>query len=137
MINGQSGTCGVEFGGWTGGGGATANGWTHFPGNRLGLWKASVNYLGKAAFGGTVNLTSGSFDVLLTNGAAVIGTVTGGTVTWPVEGGNSGCGVDIAKVSVSVTFSRGVMGPGSFQGCLHDLPAGSVIPPKIWGQLTF
>jgi hypothetical protein len=23
--------------------------------------------------------------------------------------------------------------PASFVGCLHDLPAGSVVPPKIWG----
>jgi hypothetical protein len=51
-INGQSGTCGVEFGSWTGGGGPVASGWTPFPGTRQGLWKASVNYTGKAKFGG-------------------------------------------------------------------------------------
>jgi hypothetical protein len=48
-IDGQPATCDVKFGGWTGGDGQVANGWTPFPGNDEGLWKATVNYTGKAA----------------------------------------------------------------------------------------
>jgi hypothetical protein len=135
------GTCGVEFGGWTGGSGQVANGWTPFPGTGQGLWKASVNYTGKAMFGDgvhvhVVDVVGGSFDLLFTNGTTVLGAVPHGTVTWPPSGsGDIGCGVGVAVVSVNVTFTRGAMGPGSFKGCLHDLPAGSVIPPKIWGRL--
>src|SRR4029079_12721198 len=39
-IDGQPATCGVRFGGWTGGRGQVANGWTPFPGDDQGLWKA-------------------------------------------------------------------------------------------------
>lgn len=133
-INSQSGTCGVEFGGWTGGSGLVANGWTPFPGTRQGLWKANVNYTGKATFGGHVDLVSGSFDLLFI-GKTVQGNVISGKVVWPFPGGSFGCGTDVARILMNVTFTRGATGPGSFQGCLHDLPAGSVIPPKIWGTL--
>jgi hypothetical protein len=136
-INGQPGTCNVQFGGWTGGTGQVADGWTPFPGTDQGLWKATVNYTGKAEFGGQVDLVSGRFDLLFTNGTTVFGKVTGGTVTWPAAGESTVCGTDVAVVSVNVTFtSRGAAaGSGSFRGCLHDLPAGSVIPPKIWGTV--
>lgn len=135
-INGQSATCGVAFGGWTGGrGGPIANGWTPFPGNDEGLWKATVNYVGKPEFGGHVELVGGSFDVLFTNGTTVTGKVTGGSVMWPPVGQGIGCGADIALISVSVAFRGVATGSGLFRGCLHDLPAGSVIPPKIWGTL--
>jgi hypothetical protein len=134
-INFQPGTCGVEFGGWTA---PVANGWTPFPGTRQGLWKASVSYTGRAAFGDTVTVVSGEFDLLFTNGTVVAGKVTGGTVEWPQVPvpGNIGCGTDVAKIQVNIMFTRGAVGSGSFQGCLHDLPAGTVIPPKIWGELT-
>jgi hypothetical protein len=134
-INGQAGTCDVQFGGWTGGKGRVANGWTPFPGTGEGLWKTTVDYVGKAKFDGQVELVSGSFDVLFTNGMTISGKVTGGTVKWPVAGGSIGCGTDVAVVSVNVAFSGAATGSGLFVGCLHDLPAGSVIPPRIWGTL--
>lgn len=133
-IDGQPATCGVEFGGWTGGGGQVANGWTPFPGTDEGLWKASVDRTGTAAFGGTSNLVGGSFYVLFTNGTVISGKVDGGTVNWPATStADIGCGTGVAKVSVDLSFKGGRA--GTFQGCLHDLPAGSVIPPKIWGTL--
>ncbi len=132
-IGGQPGTCGVQFGGWTGGGGPAPNGWTHFPGTGQGLWKANVSYTGPAAFGGTVQVMSGRFD-LFTIGRTVSGTVTSGTVKWPsTDPPDIGCGTRVALVKLYVTFGLGVS--GSFQGCLHDLPAGSVIPPTVWGEL--
>jgi hypothetical protein len=88
-----------------------------------------VSYTGNAAFGGTVYLVSGSFDVLYTNGKTISGTVTGGTVMWPKAGESIGCGIDVAAVHADVTFRPGPKGAGYFQGCLHDLPAGTVIPP--------
>src|SRR5262245_3286347 len=136
-----------DFGGWTGGSGQVAGGWTPFPGTGQGLWKASVNYIGKAMFGDGVHVhvvyvVGGSFDLLFTNGTTVLGTVIPGTppkvstVTWPPSVlGDIGCGKGVAVVSVNVTITRGATGPGSFQGCLHDLPGGSVIPPQIWGTL--
>jgi len=133
-INGQPGKCGVEFLGWTGGGGQMANGWTPLPGTRLALWKATVDYIGQPEFGKQVALAGGTFDVLFTNGAVIAGHVTGGVVAWPTAGGSTVCGTDVAEVRVNVAF-RGVAQPGVFHGCLHDLPAGTVIPPKIWGTL--
>jgi len=135
-INGQAATCGVAFGGWTGGHGPVATGgWTPFPGNDEGLWKATIEYVGKAEFGSHVEVAGGSFDVLFRNGTTVTGKVTGGSVMWPPAGHNTGCGTDVAVVSVNVAFRGAVTGSGLFRGCLHDLPAGSVIPPKIWGSL--
>jgi hypothetical protein len=131
----QPGTCGVAFSGWTGGLGQKPNGWAHFPGTGQGLWKASANYIGKAGFGGSVQVVAGKFDLLFTDGTVVQGNVGSGTITWPAEGAGIGCGIDVAKISVSIGFTHGVAGSGSFEGCLHDLPAGTVIPPKIWGTL--
>jgi hypothetical protein len=132
----QAGTCGVEFSGWTGGEGQTANGWTRFPGTRQGLWKASVNYIGRPQFGGSVDVVGGNFDLLFTNGTVVSGNVGSGMITWPAEGSTTGgCGTDEATVSVNIGFTHGVAGGGLFVGCLHDLPAGTVIPPRIWGTL--
>src|SRR5262252_1653774 len=111
-IDGQAATCGVAFGGWTGGRGPVATGWTPFPGNDEGLWKATIDYLGKPQFGGHVELVGGSFDVLFTNGTKVTGKVTGGSVMWPHAGQNTGCGTDIAAVSVSVAFRGAVTGSG-------------------------
>ncbi|MDE3136331.1 MAG: hypothetical protein KGL59_07140 [Acidobacteriota bacterium] len=130
---GQTGKCGVEFGGWTGGSGQNADGWTPFPGDRKGLWEATVNYIGSPNFGDSVQVVSGTFDVLFKNRKTISGTVTGGTVEWPAEGQPSACGVNVATVYLNL--SSGAGGPTTFQGCLHDLPAGTVIPPKIWGTL--
>lgn len=130
-IDGIPGTCGVEFGGWTGGSGPGANGWTRFPGNRRGLWAATINYTGSANFGSTVIVTSGSFDVLFKQGRTISGVVTGGTVIWPIdENTDAGCGAGVANVALTLSG-----GASSFAGCLHDLPAGTVIPPTIWGTL--
>jgi hypothetical protein len=134
-IGGRPATCGVNFGGWTGGGGPVAGGWTRFPGNGKGLWNATVNYRGKAAFAQQVVVLGGSFNLLFSNGKTVLGKVTGGTVAWPARGSNSGCGTNVAAVSVSISYRFGAVGSGSFRGCLHDLPVGSVLPPKIWGTL--
>ncbi len=137
-LAGAPATCGVQFGGWTGGNGPVAGGWTSFPGNGYGLWKANINYLGKAAFGGSVAVVGGSFDVLFVNGYTVQGVVVSkdSVVSWPAtQFFDVGCGMGVAKVQVNVIYTRGSYGQGSFKACLHDLPAGSVIPPKIWGQL--
>ena len=134
-INGRPATCGVQFGGWTGGRGQVPNGWRPFPGNGNGLWMASVDYAGRAAFGRQATVLGGSFDLLFTSGRTVSGNVTGGTVRWPAEGQSTVCGTEVAEVSVTIRYTVGARGTGSFEGCLHDLPAGSVIPPKIWGTL--
>ncbi len=135
-LAGAAATCGVQFGGWTGGNGPVANGWTSFPGNGLGLWKANVNYLGRAAFGASVTLVGGSFDVMFVNGFTVRGVVSNGSVKWPAtQFTDIGCGMGVAKAQVNVIYTRGSFGQGSFQACLRDLPVGSVVPPRIWGQL--
>jgi hypothetical protein len=50
---------------------------------------------------------------------------------WPASvSDNIGCGPGVATVALELTGDASY-----FSGCLHDLPAGSVIPPKIWGTL--
>jgi hypothetical protein len=134
-INSQPATCGVNFSGWTGGGGQSPGSWVSLPGNGKGLWNATVNYSGKAAFGRQVTVKGGSFNLLFTSGRTVLGKVTGGTVRWPARGLGIGCGRNVAVISVSISYRFGAVGTGSFRGCLHDLPAGSVLPPKFWGTL--
>ena len=134
-IDGRPATCGVNFGGWTGGRGQVADGWVRFPGSGKALWNATVNYRGKAAFAHRVIVLGGNFNLLFTDGRTVLGRVTGGTVAWPARGNNIGCGTNVAVVLVSISYRFGAVGTGSFQGCLHDLPAGSVLPPRIWGTL--
>ncbi len=134
-IDGQPATCDVQFAGWTGSGGQVPNGWRPFPGNGQGLWTATVDYKGKPKFGGQITLVGGNFQLLFTDGKAVLGRVTGGTITWPVRGQGTVCGTDVAVVSMNVRYRTGATGLGLFKGCLHDLPVGSVIPPKIWGRL--
>ena len=133
-IGSAAGKCGVAFGGWTGGQGQEADGWTPFPGTRKGLWEAIVNYTGSPDWGQSVNIKSGTFDLFFKRHLSISGTVTGGTVVWPTEGGvtDPTCGTDVAKVTVFLTINNS---PRTFDGCLHDLPAGTIIPPKIWGTL--
>jgi len=133
MIDGEAGKCGVSFAGWMGGGGPIANGWTPFPGDKQGLWDAEINYTGSPDFNASVTVRSGNFDLYFKGGKSVSGTVTGGTVTWPKSASDNeyGCGDGVAEVIVQVNTGS----PMTFTGCLHDLPAGSVIPPKIWGRL--
>lgn len=128
------GTCGVSFLGWVGGKGAVPKGWMAYPGNTQGLWEATVNYIGSPAFDSQVQVAGGVFDLLFKHQPAIEATVTGGTVTWPADATtDSGCGRGVATVDLALSSGPG--GPTSFEGCLHDLPAGSVIPPKIWGSL--
>ena len=134
-IDGQAATCDVQFAGWTGSGGQVANGWRPSPGNGLGMWTATIDYKGKPKFGGQVTLLDGNFDLMYSDGKAVLGRVTGGTITWPAAGQSTICGMEVAIVSMNVRYRVGATGRGLFQGCLHDLPFGSVLPPKIWGRL--
>jgi len=130
-VAGQPAKCNVEFGGWTEGSGQAATGWTAFPGDGEGLWNVNLSYTGTPEFGGEVTLVSGSYSVLFKTGRTVSGTVTGGTVVWPANAGaSSSCGAGVAVVTVCLSG-----GASSFEGCLHDLPAGSAIPPEIWGTL--
>lgn len=132
---GTNQTCGVQFGGWTQNNNLTD--WATFPGNGKGLWKATVNYSGSPAFGDSVDVLSGKFDVLFKNGKRVSGTVNpGGTVTWPEEG-TTGCGGVTNAATISLTLALENGRTGYFSGCLHDLPAGTVIPPKEWGTLYY
>jgi hypothetical protein len=130
-INNESVTCGVQFAGWTGGGGPMADGWTRFPGNEQGLWTANINYSGKAGFGSTVTLVGGSWELLLKKSPVLKGTVSSGSVVWPAQGTDAGCGTNVATLTAALAVKGG--GAASFAGCLHDLPALSVIPPQIWG----
>src|SRR6266852_1007782 len=130
-INNEPATCGVRFGGWTGGSGAVPGGWTRFPGDREGFWTANVNYNGKAGFDKTVTLLGGSWELLFKNGTVVQGTVSAGNVQWPAATGDLGCGTGVAKITASLAVKGG--GAAGFVGCLHDLPAGTVVPPKVWG----
>jgi hypothetical protein len=128
-----AGKCGVEFAGWTGGGGQSPTGWEALPGNKGGLWSAELNYTGTPDFGESVTVQSGEFNLLLKGEPAISGTITGGSVTWPDENTSSSCGTNVATVSVEVNSTVGYL---VFTGCLHDLPVFSEIPPKIWGSLT-
>jgi len=132
-IDGDAGKCGVTFGGWMGGGGPVANGWTPFPGSKQGLWDAEINYTGSPDFGASVTVRGGNFDLYFKGSKPISGTVTGGAVSWPSSASDNeyGCGDGVALVTVQVTAGS----PLTFTGCLHDLPAGSVIPPRIWGTL--
>jgi hypothetical protein len=138
-LNNQPATCGATFGGWTGGGGAVAGGWTRFPGNRLGFWEVTLDRQGTAAFGSTVTVLGGKLTLALkADGTQLLlsgSVMSGGTVQWPPQGGNLGCGTDIAHVDITLQITTLGGAPATFTGCLHDLPAGSIIPPTVWGTL--
>jgi hypothetical protein len=133
MVNGHVATCGAHFVGWSGGTGHVANGWVAFPGDGKALWEANVAYEGDVAFGKTVNLVKGSrLELLLKPNKLLSEIVTEGTVKWPASVHDDlGCGGGVARVHAQFTTTKDE--PGSFLGCLLDLPAGSVLPPKIWG----
>jgi hypothetical protein len=132
-ISGGNGTCGVHSVGWGGGSGHVPNGWVTFPGDGRALWEAAINFQGDVAFGKTINvLKGGRLELLLKKNKLLSEMVTEGTVVWPPSAtGDLGCGEGVAKVTAFFKTKDGA--PASFVGCLHDLPAGSVIPPKIWG----
>jgi hypothetical protein len=133
-VAGVSGTCGATFTGWTG---VTADGgWVGFPGSGQGVWSIQINYTGKPAFGGSVNIVGGRWSFLFFNGLDLHGKVVSGTVTWPADANTSiGCGNGVAVGQASLTVAGGR--PATVTGCLHDLPAGKVIPPTIWGVFNF
>ncbi len=131
-LSGTLGTCGTTFTGWTGGGTT----WVPFPGTGLGAWSIQINYIGKAMFGGSVNVVGGKWSLLLLNGTQLRGKVLSGSVTWPEdENTDIGCGMGVAVAEANLKVTGG--GTGTINGCLHDLPAGSVIPPKVWGAFSF
>jgi hypothetical protein len=131
-IGGQHATCGAHFVGWSGGGGHEPTGWVPFPGDEKALWEADINYEGQVAFGKTIDLLKGRLELLLQRQRLLSEILTNGTVVWPPSAtGNLGCGEGVGRVTAYFTTKQGA--PASFVGCLHDLPAGSVLPPKIWG----
>ena len=120
--------CNVRFYGWFGGEGAVPDGWAAYTGK--GRVTVRVNYTGDPGFGSAVTITGGTWR-LTDRGPLASGTISSGTVTWPLADEDIGCGNGIAKVEADLAdgdFSR-------FDGCLHDFdPDGEVaIPPKIWG----
>lgn len=120
--------CNVRFYGWFGGAGAVPDGWVDYTGK--GRVIVRVDYSGDPGFGNTVTITGGTWR-LTDRGSLASGTISGGTVTWPLADEDIGCGDGIAKVEADLAdgdFSR-------FDGCLHDFdPNGEVaLPPKIWG----
>ena len=130
-LAGQPATCGVTFAGWIGGDGPVPGGWEPFPGDFQGLWNSSVNYIGHAGFGNTVFILSGRFRISFLDGHSLSGSVISGTVRWPMSViDDLGCGPGVALIDVTLNRSQ------RFQGCLHDLPAGSVIPPMVWGTFS-
>jgi hypothetical protein len=132
-LHGQPGACGVTFSGWIGGDGQTANGWEPFPGDFQGLWKAQINYTGQAGFGNRVNIEGGKWTIFFLDGHSLSGRLTGGSVQWPAQGSNIGCGNDVAIVHVDLRLGGTSV---KFDGCLHDLPARTVIPPMVWGEFS-
>jgi hypothetical protein len=135
VINGTPATCGATFSGWTGE--TASGGWLQFPGTGQGVWSIQVNYTGQPMFNGSpVTIVGGKWSFLFINGIELRGKVVSGTVTWPPDATASiGCGDGVAVAQASLTVARG--GSASVAGCLHDLPAGTVIPPQIWGMFSF
>ena len=131
-LSGQPGTCGVTFSGWIGGDGPIPGGWEPFPGDFQGLWTSRVDYIGQAGFGKIVSIVSGRFRISFLDGHSLSGSVLKGTVQWPGSAGSNdfNCGAGVARIDVTLNRSQ------TFQGCLHDLPVGSVIPPMIWGVFS-
>lgn len=136
--SGAPATCEVTFSGWSGGHGAVAGGWTSFPGNDLGFWEATIARQGVAAFGSTVTVLNGRVRFVLKQGRSILpldARVTMGTVQWPASGTTLGCGTNVAHVTIDLQISE-LKSTATFEGCLHDLPAGSIIPPRIWGTFS-
>jgi hypothetical protein len=133
VLGGVPATCGTTFTGWTGETGS--GGWRPFPGTGLGIWSLQINYTGQPSFNGGVNIVGGKWHFAFINGLVLQGNVLNGTVTWPDEGGSIGCGTNVAVGTANLTIASG--GTVALQGCLHDLPKFSVIPPTIWGTYSF
>ncbi|MGA8152993.1 MAG: hypothetical protein WB952_18725 [Terriglobales bacterium] len=134
VIGGEPATCKATFTGWTG---TTKKGhWSPFPGTGQGIWSIQVNYTGQPMFNGSVTIVGGKWNFIFTKGVLLHGAVNSGTVTWPLDKNTSiGCGDGVAVGVASISVAGG--GNATVTGCLHDLPKGSVIPPKIWGTFNF
>jgi hypothetical protein len=134
VVSGVPATCGTTFTGWTG---ETSTGeWLKLPGTGQGTWLVLINYTGQPMFNGLVNVVGGSWLFILKNGGILGGTVTSGLVAWPIDANSSnGCGNGVAVINANLSVSHGKA--ATLTGCLHDLPKGSVIPPKVWGTFLF
>ncbi len=141
QVDSQPAKCNDTFAGWTGGKGPVPDGWVPYSrrerGVNEGSWAVSLNYTGTPGFGSSVTIIGGTWWLKFKDGHVFSGTVTGGSVQWPGENQNIGCGTNVAKVSATITVITPASASGTFTGCLHDLPAGTVIPPKVWGTVTF
>ncbi len=134
VVGGTPATCGTTFTGWTGLTGE--GGWLAFPGTAQGAWSIQVNYIGQPNFGSSVTIVSGKWSFYFFTGSEAKGKVLGGSVVWPSDASTDiGCGAGVAVVDASLSVTGG--GVASVTGCLHDLPAGSVIPPQVWGTFNF
>ncbi len=133
----QPATCGTTFTGWTGIQPTVTGGFLPFPGTGQGAWSLQINYVGKPAFNSSVNVVGGNWSFLFFNGTSKHGTVLNGSVTWPVDASSTygGCLAGEALAQANITVAGG--SPTMVVGCLHDLPAGSVIPPTVWGAFLF
>jgi hypothetical protein len=127
-IDGEDSWCAVSFHGWFGGGGAVPGGWVSYTGQ--GVVVVRVNYTGQPDFGSTVTITGGTWR-LADHNSLYRGTISSGTVSWPMPAKDIGCGAGIATVEANLADSEF----SQFVGCLHDFAADDqvVIPPKIWG----
>jgi|KBSMisStaDraftv2_1062788.scaffolds.fasta_scaffold00515_32 hypothetical protein len=135
VIGEQAGTCGTTFTGWTGI--KAAGGFLPFPGTGKGFWSLQISYIGQPAFNGSVTVVGGGWSFFFLNGTGKHGTVLNGSVTWPSDANSTiaGCKPGEAIAQANISVSGGV--PTQVVGCLHDLPAGSVIPPTVWGAFLF
>ena len=81
---------------------------------------------------GKLVIEGGRWSIFFLDGHSLSGRVTGGSVHWPVQGSTIGCGTDVAVVLVNLRFGGS---SAAFNGCLHDLPAGTVTP-MVWGEFS-
>ena len=108
-------------------------------GKRGGFWSATIDRKGEAGFGSAVTIEGGTWKLLLRAGFTFVklsGVVLGGTVVWPAHPADLGCGTSVAKVTAELSVTELGGAPASFNGCLHDLPAGAIIPPLVWGTFV-
>jgi hypothetical protein len=136
-IEDMAATCGTTFTGWTGIQPTQTGGFLPFPGTGKGFWSLQINYIGQPAFGSSVNVVGGNWSFFFFNGTVKHGTVLNGSVTWPADANSvlSICHAGEAVATANITVAGGA--PTIVGGCLHDLPAGSVIPPTVWGGFDF
>lgn len=135
-IAGQAGTCGTTFSGWTGIQ-QPDGGFLPFPGTGQGVWSLQINYFGQPAFNSSVTVVGGNWRFQFLDGTRKHGTVLSGSVTWPADANStvSGCKTGEALAQANISVAGG--SPTAVVGCLHDLPAGTVIPPTVWGAFLF